>query len=100
MIKNSWLDFPQDIIKNQNKEKKTSPEDDFDFWEDLIVKKISHIYNWTPAVTKFTGETYAYTCLYVYIRKYIRTEEIYITIQKNRYQGKGTRQKRTYGKIE
>lgn len=79
-IQKLWFDFPQDIIKNQNKEKKTSPEDDFDFWDDLMIEKISHIYNWTHAVTKFTGETYAYTCLYVYIRKYIRTEEIYITI--------------------
>ena len=36
-IQKLWFDFPQDIIKNQNKEKKTSPEDDFDFWKDLIV---------------------------------------------------------------
>ena len=25
----------QDIIKNQNKDKKTSPEDDFDFWSKI-----------------------------------------------------------------
>ena len=50
-IQKLWFDFPQDVIKNQNKEKKTSPEDDFDFWDDLIVEKISHIYNWTHAVT-------------------------------------------------
>ena len=87
-IQKLWFDFPQDIIKNQNKEKKTSQEDDFDFWDDLIEEKISHIYNWTHAVTKFTGETYAYTRFDVSIWKYIRTEEIYITTQSKQVSGK------------
>ena len=30
-----WLNS-QDIIKNQNKDKKSSPEDDFDFWSSLF----------------------------------------------------------------
>ena len=83
-IQKLWFEFPQDIIKNQNKEKKTSPEDDFDFWDDLIEEKISHVYVQLNTCSNqiHWWNLRLYSCLYVYIRKYIRTEEIYITIQK------------------
>ena len=100
-IQKLWFDFPQDIIKNQNKEKKTSPEDDFDFWDDLIEEKISHIYNWTHAVTKFTGETYAYTAVSIFIFESISEQKKYtLQFRKKQIPGKGNRQNRTYRKIE
>ena len=88
-IQKLWFDFPQDIIKNQNKEKKTSQEDDFDFWDDLIEEKISHIQLNTCSNQIHWWNLRLYSCLYIYIRKYIRTEEIYITIQKKQISGKG-----------
>ena len=75
---------PQDIIKNQNKDKKPSPEDDFDFWTQLqkVIKRPNRESDGNPwlIICRFWNPVKRIR-LYVptiAIWKYTRHEEIYI----------------------
>ena len=67
---------PQDIIKNQNKDKKTSPEDDFDFWSQLPKVGSNPVIN-NMQVFKPVKRIRLHVST-IAIWKYTRHEEIYI----------------------